>query len=98
MEMCSATRRVGIMHCYPTGIFIVAIKKSAFLIANKWKKKKNSSDWADRTLFPFLHLLHRKKKKKNPQQNKTTYVLEYVYVLFPFLLCFTLDLIALVLI
>jgi len=31
----------------------------------KQNKKKNSSEWADCTLFPFLHLLHRKKEKHN---------------------------------
>lgn len=92
MKMCSATHRVGIVHCHPTGIFILAIKESALSIAGK---KKKALIGQVTTLFPIL-LPSPQKTKSNQTKKKakrTTHVLEYVYVLFSFWLCFSVNLI-----
>lgn len=67
MKMCSATHRVGIVHCHPIGIFILAIKESALSIAGKNKKKALIGQIT--TLFPIL-LPSPQKTKSNQTKKK----------------------------
>lgn len=97
MKMCSGTHIVGTMRCHPAGIFILAIKESALILLNN-NNKNIGSDWANCTPFSsFFPTPPQKKKKKESKKKrkkkKNNHVLEYVYILFPFLLCFSVNLI-----